>query len=61
MSASQAQTGSSTYQLYARNFGTQLETDTSCECFSSKCLLIWEDLRTDGKLLKGKEQGEAEE
>ena len=40
---------------------TQLETDTSRECFSSKCLLSLDDLRTDVKLLTGNGQGEAEE
>ena len=43
------------------NFGTQLETDASRECFSSKCPLILEDLRTDVKLLTGNGRGEAEE
>ena len=60
-SVSEAQTASSTWQLPDCNFGTQLETDASCECFSSKCLLILEDLKTDVKLLTGKGQGEAEE
>ena len=54
-------TASSTCQLPACNFGTQLETDASHECFSSKCPLILEDLRTDVKLLTGNGQGEAEE
>ena len=60
-SVSQAQTASSTCQLPACNFGTQLETDASCECFRSKCPLILEDLKTYVKLLAGKGQGEAEE
>ena len=57
----QAQPVSSTCQLPACNFGTQLEIDASCECFSSKCLLILDDLRTDVNLLTVKGQGEAEE
>ena len=60
-SVSQAWTAFSTCQLPASNFGTQLETDASWECFSSKCPLILEDLRTDVKLLTGNGQGEAEE
>ena len=60
-SVSHASTASSTCQLPACNFGTQLETDASCECFSSKCPLILEDLRADVKLLTGNGQGEAEE
>ena len=43
------------------NFGTQLETDASCECFSSKCPLILEDLKADVKLLTVNGEGEPEE
>ena len=60
-SVSQAWTAFSTCHWPACNFGTQLETDRSCECFSSKCPLILEDLRTDAKLLTGNGQEEAEE
>ena len=60
-SVSQTQGTSSNCQLPGCNFGTQLETDASSECFSSKCLLILEDLKTDVKLLTGKGQGETEE
>ena len=52
---------SSTCQLPAWYFGAQLETDGSCECFSSKCPQILEDLRTYPKLLTDNGQGDAEE
>ena len=58
---SEVWTASSTCQIPACNFGAQLETDASCECFSSKCLLILEDLKTDVKLLTVNGEGEAEE
>ena len=57
----QVWTASSAYQLPACNFGAQIETDGSCENFSSKCPPILEDLRTDAKLLTDDGQGEAEE
>ena len=60
-SVSEVWTASSTCQIPACNFGAQLETDASCECFSSKCLLILEDLKTDVKLLTVNREGEAEE
>ena len=61
MVVSQAETAYSICQLPACNFGTQLKTDRSRECISSKCLLILEDFRADVKLLPGNGQGEAEE
>ena len=39
----------------------QLETDPSCECFRSKCLVILKDLRTGVKLLIGNGKGGAQE
>ena len=57
----QALTASSTCHISACNFGTQLETDGSCNFFSSKCPLILENLRTDVKLLTGNGQRDAGE
>ena len=60
---SQTWTASSTCQLPpVCNFGTQLETDASHECFSTKWQpLIFEDLIKYVKLLTGNGQGEADE
>ena len=37
------------------------KTDGCCECFSSKCPLILEDLRTDVKLIAVNGQGEEQQ
>ena len=57
-SVSQAWIASSTCQLTAYNFGTQLETDRSCEFFITMSLIILEDLRRDVKFLTGSGQGQ---
>ena len=49
------------YSLAGLNFETQLKTDGCCECFSSKCPLILEDLRTDVKFLESTGQEEEQQ